>query len=69
MPDTAAGAGIASLLAGAWRQDPPPAPHLGACELDALVSLLQRSGSAALAGRRIRGSALAETPAARVAHS
>ncbi|HEX2824944.1 MAG TPA: nucleotidyltransferase family protein [Burkholderiales bacterium] len=69
MPEGVAGAGIASLLAGAWRHKPPPAPHFTATRLDALVAHLRRSGSAALAWPSLRGSALEGCPAARVAHS
>ena len=69
MADGVAGAQVASLLAGAWRQEPSPAPEVTASDLDELVPHLQHSGSAALAWWRIRGTALAEHPAARAAHS
>lgn len=69
MRDTGAGAAIASLLAGAWRQTPPTAPAVDSAQLDTLIPPLQRTGSAALAWWRMRGSVLESHPAAQRARA
>ena len=54
---------IARFLAGAWRPSPPP--DLSAAALASIAPLLLKSGAGALAWWRLRGSALADTPAGR----
>jgi hypothetical protein len=54
---------LCELLAGSWRQNPPPAAVLST-ELEDVVPVLHGSGAAGLAWQRIRGSALADLPAA-----
>jgi hypothetical protein len=58
---------LARLLAGAWRPDIPPI-SLSRKELDLILPLVVKSGAAALAWRRIRGTALATTVAGRKLH-
>jgi hypothetical protein len=57
--DGAPGTLIARLLTGAWRQSPPPL-DLTVDELAWIAPLLFKSGSAALAWWRLRGSPLAD---------
>jgi hypothetical protein len=56
------GALIARLLTDAWRPSPPPL-DLTADELDRIAPLLFKSGAAALAWWRLRGSSLADARA------
>jgi hypothetical protein len=55
---------VARLIAGAWRADVPPV-SLYPEELDLILPLVLKSGTAALAWRRIRGTLLAATAAGR----
>jgi len=51
---------VAQVLAGAWRETPPPL-DVSADELARVAPLLHRTGAAALAWWRLRGTALAGT--------
>lgn len=51
--DRAAGRRVASLLAGSWRDSPPPA-EVSPDELDSLTDLLVSFGAASLCWRRVR---------------
>jgi hypothetical protein len=57
---TRLGARIAELLAGSWRDSPPPS-NLDAAALGELVPLLLRGGAAALASRRVDGASASAT--------
>jgi hypothetical protein len=59
-----AGAQVARVLAGSWR-DTAESASLPPNQLEAVAPLLLTTGAAALAWRRIRGSALAESAAGR----
>src|SRR5919202_5181841 len=54
---------LALMLAGSWRQNPTPF-ECPAAELEEVVPLLIKSGSAALCWRRIRQTSLRNLPAA-----
>lgn len=54
---------VATVLAGAWRQSPPPV-DFSAGDLDQVVPLLLGSGAGALGWQRVRHSPLRDTPAA-----
>src|SRR5215210_4851801 len=56
------GAVVAAALCGAWRENPPP-PALDPGDLEAIAPLLLDAGCGGLAWWRIRGSALADSPA------
>jgi hypothetical protein len=58
-----AGAVIARVLAGAWRDPPPPTLDVTQDQLTAVTWLLHRSGSGALAWWRLRKTPLVETAA------
>lgn len=58
---------LASVLTGSWRRTPAPFEH-SAAALEGIAPLLLKSGGAALVWRRIRHSALRDTPAARELH-
>jgi hypothetical protein len=67
LPAVEQGIIIASLLRGAWRRQPGSAPvTLG--ELRLVAPILVRSGTAALAWRRLRDSPLASTEIGREIH-
>src|SRR5262249_11509098 len=53
---------VARVLSGAWHTAPPPL-DLPAAALDVVAPLLHKSGAAALAWWRLRGTPLADTPA------
>ena len=55
------------LLAGAWRESPPPLA-MSEGELDTIASLLLQSGSAGLAWHRLRRSPLRASSAAKALH-
>lgn len=57
------GALVAAALRGAWRENPPP-PTLCPGDLEAIAPLLLDAGCGGLAWWRIRGSPVADSPAA-----
>lgn len=58
---------LAATLTGCWRRL-PPSLNCSAAELEEIAPLLLKSGAAALVWRRVRHSALRDTPAARELH-
>jgi len=58
------GALIAATLEGSWRESCAAAEGISAAELERIAPHLRRGASAALASRRLRGTALSNAPAA-----
>ena len=57
---------VAAVLAGSWRSSDYPQLEIAEAELDEITPLLSKSGAAALAWRRIRGTPLAGSAPAEV---